>query len=1010
MTVMTSVNLVALSLKDAPALIETVFPAQKVSFEAQRERKSGPGQTLTALGSYWKGRKPLVLVRAILLGSLLPQSDDAEKDLELFEALMGFDIQGLGRRAVDQAAMKPAEIAKIISLDSPWEYFSFALPKGSDLLESEVDNWSFPIDVTQSGVRIAWKRGLSDEAKAHVYSLALATLSTYEERSLLCKRPEEIDQAFLLSPVWPKVNKLLGKYGVKVESLDELVEQLGILRFGHRPKIGDAFSGGGSIPFEAGRIGADVNASDLNPIACMLTWAGKHILAAGEVERGVMEKELASIAGQVNEELIELGLEHNEQGDRAKAFLYCLEITCPQTGWRVPLAPGWVISKTRNVIAKLTPNYDLKRFDISIKSNASREEMELASYGTISDGNVVYQLDGKRFSTPIKNIRGDRRGDAGKTINDVRPWEATDIAPRHDDLFQERLYCIQWIKSSSLNAKSYDTYFSEPDEADFRREQQAHDIVKEKLLAWMESGFIPSSEIVPGGPPRYQGKSLVLNQGWTMWHHLFNPRQLLTLALFRRRVSALTAPYFLKLVDHNSKLCRWNPGLGNDKLENALYNQAFNACYSFGGRGLLYLLNHFDSIGRRGSVKGEYAVSCLDARDVSASSDIWITDPPYSDAVMYHEITDFFISWVKGNPPPQFNEWKWDSRRALAIKGEGDDFRRGMIDAYSAMARHMPENGMQCVMFTHQSSEVWSDMVGIFWAAGLQVVAAWYIATETTSELKKGGYVQGTVTLMLRKRPVGEKVGFKQRILPAVRNEVAAQIKQMMHLNSEVEARMGEPVFNDADLQMAGYAAALKVLTAYTKIGEIDVTTFALRPRVKGEVTVVDEIVQQASEAANSLLVPEGVTLDTWQAIGGIQRFYLRMLDMESVGASKLDNYQNFAKAFRVEDYAKVMASMSANGARLKQADEFTSRELTESTEIGPTWLGHLIIAIQQLLAEVEPQSVIKTLMEDLPDYLEIRPKLIDLARFLESKSSSETVRSAAEVLASRMQTQRLDS
>jgi len=377
---------------------------------------------------------------------------------------------------------------------------------------------------------------------------------------------------------------------------------------------------------------------------------------------------------------------------------------------------------------------------------------------------------------------------------------------------------------------------------------------------------------------------------------------------------------------------------------------------------------------------------------------------------MYHEITDFFISWVKGNPPPQFNEWKWDSRRALAIKGEGDDFRRGMIDAYSAMARHMPENGMQCVMFTHQSSEVWSDMVGIFWAAGLQVVAAWYIATETTSELKKGGYVQGTVTLMLRKRPVGEKVGFKQRILPAVRNEVAAQIKQMMHLNSEVEARMGEPVFNDADLQMAGYAAALKVLTAYTKIGEIDVTTFALRPRVKGEVTVVDEIVQQASEAANSLLVPEGVTLDTWQAIGGIQRFYLRMLDMESVGASKLDNYQNFAKAFRVEDYAKVMASMSANGARLKQADEFTSRELTESTEIGPTWLGHLIIAIQQLLAEVEPQSVIKTLMEDLPDYLEIRPKLIDLARFLENKSSSETVRSAAEVLASRMQTQRLDS
>lgn len=1010
MTVMTSVKLVALSLRDAPALIEAVFPAQKVSFEAQRERKSGPGQTLTALGSYWKGRKPLVLVRAILLGSLLPQSDNAEQDLELFEALMGFDIQGLGRRAVDQAALKPAEIAKIISLSRPWDYFSFTIPKGRELLECDVATWSFPLNATEHGIRIAWKRGVSNEAKAHVYSLALAALPTYEERSLLCKRPEEIDQVFLLAPVWPRVNKHLEKYGVKAESLEELVEQLGILRYGHRPRIGDAFAGGGSIPFEAGRIGADVNASDLNPIACMLTWAGKHILAAGETERSVMEDELVSIAEQVDSELVALGIEHNHKGDRAKAFLYCLEVTCPQTGWKIPLAPGWVISKTRNVIAQLTPNHGLKRFDIAVKSNASPEEIETASTGTILDGSVVYQLDGRRFSTPIKSIRGDRKGEAGKTINNVRPWASNDIAPRHDDIFQERLYCIQWIRASSLSAKSYDTYFSAPDEADLQREQKANNIVKEKLLAWMENGIIPSSEIIPGGPPRYQGKSLVLNQGWTMWHHLFNPRQLLTLALFRQRVSALTAPYFLKLVDHNSKLCRWNPGYGNDKLENALYNQAFNACYSFGGRGFLYLLNHFDTIGRRGHIKGEYVINCLDAREVSTSSDIWITDPPYSDAVMYHEITDFFISWIKGNPPPQFKEWKWDSRRALAIKGEGDDFRRGMIDAYSAMARHMPENGMQCVMFTHQSTEVWSDMVGIFWAAGLQVVAAWYIATETTSDLKKGGYVQGTVTLMLRKRPAGEKVGFKQRVLPAVRNEVASQIKQMMHLNDEVEARMGEPVFNDADLQMAGYAAALKVLTAYTKIGETDVTTLALRPRVKGEITVVDEIVQQASEAANSLLVPEGVALDTWQAIDGMQRFYLRMLDMESVGASKLDNYQNFAKAFRVDDYTKVMASMTANGSRLKQIDEFGSRELTDSTEIGPTWLGHLIIAIQQLLTDVEPQSVVKTLMEDLPDYLEVRPKLIDLVRFLENKSRNEAVRSAAEVLVSRMQTQRLDS
>ena len=88
-------------------------------------------------------------------------------------------------------------------------------------------------------------------------------------------------------------------------------------------------------------------------------------------------------------------------------------------------------------------------------------------------------------------------------------------------------------------------------------------------------------------------------------------------------------------------------------------------------------------------------------------------------------------------------QWTWDSRRDLAIKGSGDDFRRGMVEAYKAMTEHMPDNGMQCVMFTHQDTGVWSDMVSIFWASGLQVVGAWYIATETTSELKKGGYRAG---------------------------------------------------------------------------------------------------------------------------------------------------------------------------------------------------------------------------------------------------------------------------
>lgn len=77
--------------------IETQFPVAKLSAEAYKERKAGASQTLTGLGKWW-GRKPLVLVRAVLLGLLLPTTADPQKDMEIFLKLMTMDEDGLWRR------------------------------------------------------------------------------------------------------------------------------------------------------------------------------------------------------------------------------------------------------------------------------------------------------------------------------------------------------------------------------------------------------------------------------------------------------------------------------------------------------------------------------------------------------------------------------------------------------------------------------------------------------------------------------------------------------------------------------------------------------------------------------------------------------------------------------------------------------------------------------------------------------------------------------------------------
>jgi adenine-specific DNA methylase len=59
-----------------PTFIETQFPIARLSAEAYKERKAGASQTLTGLGKWW-GRKPLILVRASILGMLMPASADA---------------------------------------------------------------------------------------------------------------------------------------------------------------------------------------------------------------------------------------------------------------------------------------------------------------------------------------------------------------------------------------------------------------------------------------------------------------------------------------------------------------------------------------------------------------------------------------------------------------------------------------------------------------------------------------------------------------------------------------------------------------------------------------------------------------------------------------------------------------------------------------------------------------------------------------------------------------------
>lgn len=935
--------------KDRPALIEHLFPVQKISAESFKEQEARQSKTLTPLGSYWKGRKPLFLNKACILGSLIPITDTPLKDLEIFEMLMGMDTETMQKR----------------------------------------------IEASLSASK--------------QYAVGEYLMLPFYEQVEQAKRPEEMADS-LFSHIWGKVNNHLG---TNASSFPELVEQMGIARFGHRPKVADVFCGSGQIPFEAARLGCDVYASDLNPIASMLTWGAMNIVG-GQYSKIDFETEQQTIITSVRTEIEALGVETDDKGWYAKAFLYCVEVKCPDTGWMVPLLPN-LVSMGHSVVARLIPDTQNKRYNIVLEYVDSLDEKDISQGSIRSDGPkqdsyVFHIVNGIEHSVKIPTIRGDHRDGS----NDLRLWDKEDIVPRPNDVFQERLYAVLWTDSKT-NSRSAKQIFRSVTADDLAREQKVIDYVGDHLSEWQEKGYVPDMVIEKG----YNTDQPIRERGWTHWHHLFNPRQLLINGLINKNTSAGFKFAFTQVLNNNSRLSRWNARSGVGQTASVFDNQALNTLFNYGCRGLSFLdglLSHsYKNFPL--SEKIQLSINSHPADTLSTENDIYITDPPYGDAVKYEEITEFFIAWLRKNPPPEFAHWTWDSRRSLAIKGEDEGFRRGMIAAYRKMALNMPDNGIQVCMFTHQSGSIWADMTNIIWASGLQVTAAWYVVTETDAALKQGSYVTGTVMLVLRKR-TKQLETFRDDLGWEIEAAVKEQVESLVGIDKTVREQRSEGLYTDADLQMAGYAAALKVLTAYSRIDGKDMVTESEAPRIPGRKTFVEELIDFAVQTAVQFLVPVGFDKSEWQKLAAVERFYLKMADIEHQGIRTLDNYQNFAKAFKVHHFDQLMSDTSkANAARLKLSSEFKSTLMSGDAEIALTPLRALLYALYEVTNEVEVDDVLLHLMQNCANFLQVKPIIIKMTDYLAEKRESlkptKTFRpdieaSAARVLAEALRNQRV--
>ena len=909
------------------SFIEEQFPVAKLSKESYRERKAGRSQTLTGLGKWW-GRKPLILVRAALFGALLPVSDDKKKDKDVFLRILTMDEDGLRKRAEFQNSKKRDYVA-------PW------------------------------GV-------------------------TYETILNEACRPEEIDGPSEES--WKIINEHLE---TEAHNLQELAQALGKKRFGHIPQVGDCFAGGGSNVFEPARMGCDVYGSDLNPLAGLLTWADLNILGSSEAELSELKSFQEEVFDAVCAEIDALGVERNEEGHVAKYYLYCNETTCPECGYKVPLLPSLIVSKKEKLVVQFEEKAD-KTMAMHLVKAVDMKAVD--KNATVQKNKLI--CPHCHQATSIVALRG---GEDGKNL---RKWEKTDFVPRENDLFQERLYAIKYV---DVNKKGKTTdglrkkpgpvtdatfgisYYREPNAQDLAREQKVQSYLAEHFDEWQEKGYIPSAEIYEGD----KTSEVIRTRGWKYWHQLFNSRQLMFNGLlmqcidniYKNKKELITGILLINLMsDFNSKLSRWI--VANGQSANTFYNQAFNTLFNYGVKTTYTLWSNFDIDVKPENVQNTN-VTIVSANYLKDNCDIWITDPPYADAVNYHELSEYFLAWDKPLIEKAFPDWYTDSKRALAIKGTGESFNKAMVAAYKNLAEHMPDNGMQIVMFTHQDTKVWAELSMILWSAGLQVTSAWCIATETESGgLKQGNYVKGTVLMVLRKR-ISDEIAFEDDLYEEIRDAVQEQIDSMHELDN-----VANPDFNDGDYLLAAYVAALKVLTSYADIEGLDVQYELEKARENNTESPVTKIINTARKEAYDYLVPDGISPAVWAKLAVEERFYLKGLGMELNGVHTLGSFQELGRGFGVRDYDDLLGSTKSNAARLKIPTEFKANKAFEDG-LGKYLVGQLLLAIGFSAKKDNVQegcSYLKSHYADNNEYWSLRSRMVDILEFMSKVKGNANV------------------
>lgn len=607
---------------------------------------------------------------------------------------------------------------------------------------------------------------------------------------------------------------------------------------GELPPVYDPFSGGGSIPLEAQRLGLPAYGSDLNPVAVMIGKAmieippkfkDKPPIHPGGPEKmhyrnaeGLAEdvlwyaKELREKAwGKIGHLYPDVTLSERDGGGKATvlAWLWARTVASPNPalgGAHVPLVSSFWLCKKPKKKTWVSPVIDGKNFSFEVHYGNPKNEDEISA-GTKAGRGANFHCLLSGDAIPADYVKAE--GMAGRM-----GW---------------RLLAIV------AEGKGGRRYVS-PDSS-------------HEALAFSET-----PEWRPEFPlsqhPQYMS---VTNYGPKNISDLFMDRQTIALDTFgqtipevvasidcteeyREAIATFLALGVSRLANRQSTNTFWDNGAENIqqvfamqalpmRWDTAEGNPFSTSSGNFIGQ-IEYLAKNIAAL-PSGNTPGQIVQK--NAQSVDFSKFVVSTDPPYYDNVPYADLSDFFYVWLRRSlrqyyPAlfetvlvPKAEELVADHKRHNGRDSADSFFLDGMTEVMSHMAAQGREDIPAAIYYAFRQGEVdeggmsskgWATFLQSIITAGYQIGATWPVRTELTGNLKKNKNALATsVVMSCRKRPKNAGVISRSEFIRALKNELPKALKELQRANIA-------PV----DIPQASIGPGIGVFSRYDAVIESD--------------------------------------------------------------------------------------------------------------------------------------------------------------------------------------------